>query len=72
MRKLIRWFKGREILEVITVDPSKGTIEFRDPSWQIRPIVAWYDFWIGIFIDREKRRVYLFPIPCVGIVIFWG
>jgi len=36
---------------------------------RVRPIFAWYDIWVGIFIDRPKRRLYLFPIPCVGIVI---
>lgn len=35
----------------------------------IRPIFAWFDMWIGVFVDRPKRRVYIFPIPCFGIVI---
>jgi len=30
-------------------------------------IVAWYDLWVGIFIDTKKRRVYVFPVPCIGI-----
>lgn len=34
-----------------------------------RPIFAWYDLWVGVFIDRPKRRVYIFPLPCIGIVI---
>jgi hypothetical protein len=32
-------------------------------------IFAWYDLWIGIFIDKSKRRVYIFPVPCFGIMI---
>lgn len=39
---------------------------------RVRPIFAWYDLWIGLFIDRAKRRVYVFPIPCFGLVIEWG
>jgi hypothetical protein len=35
----------------------------------VRLIFAWYDLWIGVFIDRPKRRVYIFPLPCVGLVI---
>lgn len=35
----------------------------------IRPIFAWYDFWVGIFWDQPKRRLYILPIPCIGIVI---
>lgn len=38
----------------------------------IRPIFAWYDLWIGAYIDVERKRVYLFPIPCFGIVISWS
>jgi len=41
-------------------------------SWSIRPIVAWYDIWIGVFIDTDNRRIYLLPLPCVGVVIEWG
>lgn len=29
------------------------------------------DFWVGAFIDCKKRRLYLLPIPCCGIVIEW-
>lgn len=35
----------------------------------VRLIFAWYDLWIGVFIDRPKRRVYVFPLPCIGFVI---
>ena len=38
---------------------------------KIRPIFAWYDLWVGLFIDRTKRRVYVFPVPCFGLVIEW-
>jgi len=35
----------------------------------IRPVCAWYDFWVGLFWDRSKRRLYVLPCPCLGIVI---
>jgi hypothetical protein len=38
----------------------------------IRPIFAWYDLWVGAFWDGTKRRLYLFPIPCLGIVVQFG
>lgn len=39
---------------------------------RIRPIFAWYDIWVGIFIDQKKRRVYVLPLPCIGFYIQWG
>lgn len=36
---------------------------------KIRSIVAWYDLWIGVFIDTAKRRVYILPIPCIGVIV---
>jgi hypothetical protein len=36
---------------------------------RIRPIFAWYDLWIGAFWDAKKRFLYVFPVPCLGIVL---
>lgn len=36
---------------------------------RIRPLFAWYDLWIGVFIDAGKRRVYILPLPCIGIIV---
>jgi hypothetical protein len=38
----------------------------------IRPIFAWYDLWVGIYVDRPRRRIYILPLPCVGAVVEWG
>jgi hypothetical protein len=27
---------------------------------------------VGVFIDKPRRRVYIFPLPCLGIVIDLG
>lgn len=26
--------------------------------------VLWFDFWIGVYYDREKRFIYINPFPC--------
>lgn len=36
---------------------------------KVRLIFAWYDLWIGVFIDHPKRRIYIFPLPCIGLVV---
>lgn len=35
----------------------------------VRLIFAWHDVWVGVFVDRPKRRVYVFPLPCLGLRI---
>ena len=35
----------------------------------IRPIFAWYDLWIGAFWDRSARKLYILPLPCIGMVV---
>ncbi len=37
----------------------------------VKPIFAWYDLWVGVFINRDKRRVYIFPVPCLGLLVSW-
>lgn len=38
----------------------------------IKFIFAWYDLWIGLFIDRKKKLIYFFPVPMFGIVYKYG
>lgn len=33
---------------------------------------AWYDLWVGVFIDRRKRKVYVMFLPCIGFLLDWS
>lgn len=32
-------------------------------------VFAWYDLWVGAFWDRKSRKLYILPLPCIGIVV---
>lgn len=31
----------------------------------------WFDIWIGIYYDREKRIIYINPFPCLVYSFQW-
>lgn len=38
---------------------------------RVRLIFAWYDLWVGVYIDRAERRVYVLPVPMCGVMVSW-
>ena len=34
-------------------------------------VIAWYDLWIGAYWDRKMKALYILPIPCIGIKIWF-
>jgi hypothetical protein len=32
-------------------------------------VAAWYDFWVGLYWNSAKRRLYILPVPCLGFYI---
>lgn len=42
---------------------------FRLP-FGVRPFFRWYDLWVGIYIDTNKRALYFIPFPALGCKIW--
>ena len=38
-------------------------------SWSF--IFAWYDLWFGLFWDKKKKWLYIFPFPMFGFVLLF-
>ncbi len=32
-------------------------------SSKLRISFAWYDLWVGVFIDSRKKKLYICPLP---------
>ena len=35
-------------------------------------VIAWYDVWIGAYWCKKNRRLYVLPVPCLGLVFDFG
>ena len=42
------------------------------PRIRVRLLWEPRDLWIGVFVDERKQKLYILPIPTLGIVIRWG
>ena len=38
-------------------------------GFNIKPMFAWYDFWVGCYWDRKEKILYVFPLPMLGLKI---
>lgn len=55
--------------------PCAWCVEALEPvCWHKKPwykrisfFFAWYDMWLGLYWDREKRYLYIMPLPMIGI-----
>lgn len=36
-------------------------------GWTVRPVVRWYDAWLGFYWDRGRRELFIFAFPFVGL-----
>lgn len=36
---------------------------------KLKLLFAWYDLWVGLFYDVEKKTLYVFPVPMFGVVV---
>ena len=40
--------------------------------FKVKPVFAWYDLWVGLFVDTQRQCLYFFPIPMFGLRVSWG
>lgn len=38
---------------------------------KVKAFFAWYDFWVGLYYDRNARTLYFCPIPCVVFKFYY-
>jgi hypothetical protein len=43
-----------------------------DAAPRLRVKFAWYDLWVGAYIDRAKRVLYVCPLPTLLIEVRYG
>ena len=39
---------------------------------KIRLLFAWYDLWVGAYVDRAKQTLYVCPLPTLLLVVRYG
>lgn len=39
---------------------------------RLRVSLAWYDIWIGLFVDTIKKKLYVCPLPGLLITLRYG
>ncbi len=39
---------------------------------RLRIFFALYDFWIGVFLDKKKKKIYINLLPCIVFSWFYG
>jgi hypothetical protein len=65
---LVRWFHGHNVDYFYRQDVD-GEPHYEAPVFRVRLFVAWYDAWVGVYVDRKTRQVYVFPVPCIGFQV---
>ena len=36
---------------------------------KINPSLAWHNLWGGFYWDIDKWRLYILPVPCIGLTL---
>jgi len=36
---------------------------------RVRPVFAWFDLWVGLYWSSARRRLYILPLPMLGVYI---
>jgi hypothetical protein len=65
--RVLTW---RGIAVEVTAPHDGKLITRRRYYWcSVKPFFRWYDLWIGVYIDRQKRAIYICPLPTIGVKV---
>ena len=63
------WFEGHGLGHDFMGRGESGLPVWKYPRFRVRPFLAWYDLWMGVYIDRKDRQVYVCYLPCCVLQI---
>ena len=49
-----------------------GSYHLKECNVRCYFVFAWYDLWMRAYWDRVNKKLYVLPLPCVGVVIQFG
>ena len=65
LRPFVTYQKGGKDFRTYNEYPSNMKLIYIPGKIKVKVFLAWYDFWVGFYYDREFKELYICPIPCV-------
>lgn len=57
---------------VLSCGCDQPVIPAKNEASRVSVKFAWYDLWVGAYIDRKNRVLYVCPLPCILVTVRRG